>query len=320
MSKILVGNQLLEVDLVNELEPYFESIPFTKWTDEKLVSISPFREDRHPSFFVNLSGDFVGTWGDSGSSNDEWKSGSFAKLLSFFREESVEETIQYLREKYEIKPYEKRPLNLDLTIKERFIPLVFDGGDFAYDYLESRGISREVIEASSVADCGDKVAFLWYNPRNELVAIKYRFKDKKMFYCQTGSQPLKEQLYNIQRVYNKQKLGETVEAIWITEGETDALTVESANPNYVGVAIGGAYFSPQLRDLILRTGVKKIVIATDNDTQGLKIHSHIKSLLQDNVKLFSVNFLGEKDVNDYFLSYQKIPEITEHANTNIFTH
>src|SRR5690625_6287102 len=83
MNIITVSGKQVEVDIEGELRRY----PWHKerWTSEKLIACSPFRDDNTPSFFVNLSGEYAGTWGDSGAYEDEYRSGNFVKLLGFLR-------------------------------------------------------------------------------------------------------------------------------------------------------------------------------------------------------------------------------------------
>ena len=86
MAGIKIRGQTVNVDIQSELEVFEWSRP--KWSESKLIACSPFRYDHSPSFFVNLDGDYAGTWGDSGAYDDEWSKGGFIKLLSFLRRET----------------------------------------------------------------------------------------------------------------------------------------------------------------------------------------------------------------------------------------
>src|SRR5699024_3685488 len=96
-----------------------------RWQSDKLIASSPFRDDRAPSFFVNLSGELAGVWGDSGALDYEYASGNFVKLIALLRGISYEESSDYLIEKYgalyEIKPDEPirlRPISLREPVRQ----------------------------------------------------------------------------------------------------------------------------------------------------------------------------------------------------------
>lgn len=306
LTNVWVRNVRLAIDLVDELSPYFEGYK-VRWTEDKLTAPSPFRSDRSPSFFVNLTNladkEVAGSWIDSGASEGEYyRSGRLEKLLAFLRNESEEETNFYLMEKYGVKAYDKLTLSLDYKVKKEWKPLLFQGEEFAFDYLGARGISHEVIKNAGVMDLGDKIAFHWYSPNGVIEAIKYRYKENKTFYYEKGGKRLNEKLYNLRRVYEKR-----FHSLWICEGETDALSVETVNPNAVGVAIGGASFSDAQRDLILRAGVRNVVIATDKDKQGNQVAEIITSRLKGHVDLSRVDLLDCKDVNEFILNHVNLP-------------
>jgi 5S rRNA maturation endonuclease (ribonuclease M5) len=315
LTNIYVGNTKLAVDILDEVLPYFENGYKVRVTEDKLSSPSPFRFDKSPSFFINLihldGKEVAGTWIDSGASEgDEFRSGKLEKLLSFFRNESVEETIHYLHEKYGVKDYDKLTLNLDFKVKKEWTPLQVQGEELALDYLAGRGIANKVTAWAGVTDLGDRVAFHWYSPNGSVVAIKYRFKETKTFYYEKGGKRLNEQLYNIQRVYEK----EDCTSMWVCEGEVDALSVESNVSRFVGVALGGASFSDKQRDLVIKSGIKNVVISTDNDKQGELVAKVIQQKLNGYVKLYRANLNDTKDVNEYTQKYGKLPSITQLEN------
>lgn len=313
-----IGNTRLAVDIVDELHPYFSEGYKVRWTEDKLSSPSPFRSDKSPSFFVNLvhlpDKEVAGTFIDSGASEgDYYRSGRLEKLLAYLRNETEEETVQYLREKYGVKSYDKLSLNIELKVKKDWKPLLFQGDYFAYDYLGHRGISKEVIKNAGVMDVGDKIVFHWYSPQGVIEAIKYRYKDNKSFYYEKGGKRLNEKLYNLQRVYEK-----TFTSLWICEGETDALSVETIDPNSVGIAIGGASFSDKQRDLVIRAGIKRVVIATDSDKQGDMVAEVIETKLGDLVEIYRTDLSNCKDVNEFILKHLTLPNLTPRKKVYTF--
>src|SRR5690625_4272080 len=117
LTIINIRGHSVQIDIADELSAYhFDN---ARWTADKLIASSPFRDDRAPSFFVNLSGELAGAWGDSGALDYEYASGNFVKLIALLRGISYEESADYLIEKYgalyEIKPDEPirlRPISL----------------------------------------------------------------------------------------------------------------------------------------------------------------------------------------------------------------
>lgn len=318
LTNIWVGNTKLAVDILDEVLPFFDGGYKVRVTEDKLSSPSPFRYDKSPSFFINLvhleDKETAGTWIDSGASEgDEFRSGKLEKLLSFLRGETVEESIHYLREKYGVKDYDRLSLNLDFRVKKHWTPLEVKGEDFALDYMSGRGIADKVTARASVMDLGDRIAIHWFNASGQVIAIKYRRKDSKIFSYEEGGKRLNENLYNIQRVYET-----NFTSLWITEAEIDALSVESTVERWVGVAIGGAYFKDRQRDLILRAGIPNVVIATDNDKQGESIAKVIQSKLDGYVSLYRANLTDTKDVNEFTQKYGRLPSLTKLETKPLF--
>lgn len=63
MPEIKVRGQTLDIDIETELREF--DWTRARWTADKLQAASPMRYDQTPSFFVNLDGEYAGTWSDS---------------------------------------------------------------------------------------------------------------------------------------------------------------------------------------------------------------------------------------------------------------
>src|SRR5699024_5565002 len=98
MQTIKVGNQRIQLDIADELSSY--NFDNARWTSDKLIASSPFRDDKAPSFFVNLDGDYAGTWGDSGAYGDELSSGNFVKLIALLNGIAYEDAADMLTAKH----------------------------------------------------------------------------------------------------------------------------------------------------------------------------------------------------------------------------
>src|SRR5690554_2251318 len=126
MPIIRIQGVEIDINIREELSQFDWIRP--KWTSDKLIAASPFTYDRTPSFFVNLDGEYAGTWADSGAYDADYASGNFAKLLAFLRDETYEETCEYLFEIYapstfvgehiEVPSVEVKPSKRRITLNE----------------------------------------------------------------------------------------------------------------------------------------------------------------------------------------------------------
>src|SRR5699024_11208536 len=154
MEILNIGDKTVQIDIASELSDYhFDN---ARWTANKLIASSPFRDDRAPSFFVNLSGELAGAWGDSGALDYEYASGNFVKHIALLRGMSYEESADYLIEQtsalYEIMQHE--PIRLSpISLRElvRHVKLLDNLITQAVSpYFLKRGISEEVQRRAGV--------------------------------------------------------------------------------------------------------------------------------------------------------------------------
>lgn len=277
-----------------------------RWTTDKLIACSPFRDDRRPSFYVWLrddpvSGARAGYWGDSGGY--EYQRGGFVQLLAFLRNETEEETREYLRSKYGSSAYvDTENMTLDLsgwTIdpkpKRRGLdPAILDEYRFRHPYLERRGISEKVQRLMRVGyDRKHRaITIPWFLPDGTLGNIKYRRVDSKQFWYHKGGMPIRELVYGLNIIYRK----EIREAV-LCEAEIDAMTAMTAG--IPAIAVGGAKMSEQQAELIARSPLESVILATDNDEAGEKMREQaIRRLIgYVDLKIASIP-AGYKDLNE----------------------
>lgn len=301
--KVWIKNIRLDIDLEEELNQ-FDWLR-GRYFDDKFVACSPFRYDNSPSFFVNLvdlpDKEIAGTWLDSGAlQGSNYKSGNFLTLLSFLREETEDETFDYLIEKYNFKPYESQlKLNLDLKLRQQFKPLTEPLGEVDLNYLPSRGIPEEVCREATIRYIEEEkaVAFTWRNPMGEIQAIKYRRTEDKIFYYQKGGRRLNELLYNIDYVTRHK-----CQTIAITEAEIDALSWQVLGRG--AVAVGGSSFSKAQLSQLVRTGAKNLILSLDNDEVGKALSNKIYEMVKQYFNIYIVEYpAGCKDMNDFIRQY-----------------
>jgi hypothetical protein len=295
LPKINVKGRVVDVDIRGELERF--SWQRARWTDTKLIAASPFRYDRTPSFFVNLDGKYAGTWKDSGAYDSEWESGGFVKLLAFLRNETEDETAEYLIETYALShDFENLTLRIPrLTIQRKGRSLdsaILAGFQTDYSYLKGRGISEDVQRQMGVRydAASQAVVIPWFTPDGKLANIKYRKTRGKAFWYHRGGNglPIRDLVYG---------LDWRAKVAVLTEAEIDAMSWRQVG--VTGLATGGVSFTSAKRDLILRSAIERLYVATDNDKAGRKLRDEVIRALRGRVELFSVEFeRGFKDSNE----------------------
>ncbi|MCW2278756.1 toprim domain-containing protein [Heliophilum fasciatum] len=308
---ITVRGYEIRVNIRAEIENYEWQRP--RWTEKNFIACSPFRNEKNPSFAIHLE---RGVWLDSGSHDPEWNKGEFVKLLSWLRNETFEETADYLLQKYgsKIADPDSLTLNLNLTEKKKpsllLDPAVLQDYSFRHPYLaKQRGISEKYQRAFHIGyDRKSRaITFPWFDKVGQLVNIKFRSVHGKMFWYFLGGQPVRNHIYGLNVVYKV-----NAERVFIVESEIDAITLWQAG--FPAVALGGANLCRQQRNLLIQSPIRKLVLATDNDRAGQKIAQEVTDQMGGFVELEQLQLPDHvKDVND--LSRGELLKIIDGMNT-----
>jgi DNA primase len=300
LPTIKIRSHSIDVDIRTELEQFTWTRP--KWSSDKLIAASPFRYDQTPSFFVNFTGEYGGCWGDSGAYDQEWESGNFPKLLSFLRNESYEETEEYLLAEYgwqdesEDGNVKLIPINLRIQRARQSLSTdILAKYTEDYTYLKKRGISERVQRQMGVLyDRESRAAVIpWRLAKNNLANVKFRTVYGKTFWYYKGGRPIRELVYGIDRAQ-----ATTI----ICEAEIDAMSWVEAG--YAAVAVGGASFNKWKRDIILRSPIEELIIATDNDKAGGKLRKEIEVAMKGHVRVRQAYVRADcKDANEALVKF-----------------
>lgn len=256
----------VEVDYPEELEPYMDRFDKVRIRGEKLQACSPFREEKHPSFAVNLEN---GSWVDSGADAESERKGSFISLLSHFRGETYEETAEYLLEKYSHILDDVETLKLELKLSFGRDEKVLGKEHYADEinkpsnYLRGRGIVDVIQEhfQTGIGRTGECVVLPWHDRTGRIINIKYRSTKGKKFWFIKDGKPIKQHVYGLFAV-----LKGNYTKVWAVESEIDCLYLWSNG--IPAVAFGGASINDTQKNLILNSCIENLVIATDNDAVG----------------------------------------------------
>lgn len=295
MPDVKIYGKYVDVDIVAELSAFEFTQP--KWSEDKLIAASPFRYDSTPSFFVNLENGF---WADSGAYDVEYEKGNFVKLLAFLRDESYEETAEYLTDIYAFEDFttiELTPITLSLGVESVSLPNFNVTENVNSGYLSQRNISSDtqsVYGTGYNTDIPKHTALPWRDSDGTIANVKYRSTKGKSFIYATGGRKLRELVFGLD-VANRERNA----VVAVCEAEIDALSWHTAsNGSIVGVAVGGVTFTKAQADALLRCGVDTVILAGDNDKAGRKFNEGIRRTLGGYVKILGSDYGTCKDANE----------------------
>lgn len=304
MAIIVINGQSVGVDIYSEISTFNWTRP--RWSADKLIAASPFRYDNTPSFFVNLDGEYAGTWGDSGAYDADYESGNFVKLLAFLRDETYEETAEYLIDLYGVnKAHNGESLKLPtLSLPKQKNPTVLAEStlkayEYKHPYLHNRGITEKVRKFMGVGYAPSKNAITipWRYANGKLANVKYRKVQGKAFWYRKGGEPVRKLIYGLDKVYRH-----GLTEVYICEAEIDVMSVYVAGKP--AIAVGGASISDKQIELIRKSPIECAIIATDNDKAGVKLKRELADALSSSLEVRELVWGDEqlKDVNEALVS------------------
>ncbi|WP_338532624.1 toprim domain-containing protein [Paenibacillus peoriae] len=271
-----------------------------RWTPDKLIACSPFRDsDDTPSFFVDLrDGPYYGCWFDPGAEDPEWRSGGPAKLIAFLRNITEEEARELLLQDGRDAPADYITLRLQgPTVNKRSKPL--DSGiltDYqrVSTYLSERRITNAIqtLFQTGYDPRTRTVTFPWFDAAGRLMNVKYRKVRSKVFYYRKGGAPVRSLIYGI-HIINQRK----IKRVLLVESETDCLYAWSCG--VPAIAVGGSSFTAEKADIIRKSPIEELLLGGDNDRAGRALRTQIRERLASSCALYDVRIPDEyKDIND----------------------
>lgn len=312
---IKIRGHQVPVDVRTELERYDWTRP--NWSNPyKFLAASPFRHDNHPSFFVNTdpSSDYYGTWRDSGAVDSEWGSGNFVKLLAFLRNETYDETADYLLAEYGALTEPSETTSdipaLDLSflrnpaekrLKTVLNESLLDQYRYRHPYLGRRGISEAVQRMVGVGYCRESraVTIPWRHADGTLANVKYRKVDGKTFWYARGGHPIRSLVYGLDIVYRRK-----IRRAALVEAEICAMSIMTAGT--MAIATGGSVFTEEKAEAIRKSPLEEIVIFADHDAAGQRLKRQAIALLGGHMTVRVAGYpIRRKDANEVLLEEGK---------------
>lgn len=288
----------INIDILSYLERY-DCWERARWSDDRLSCLSPFRHDRHPSFFVNFNNEWAGTWGDSATG----ETGNFVSLVAQLDDTTYEEAFNSLVEEFSVKPYEIPELSIRLATEELGDSFELNPSSSAY-LLNERGISQDTQIAYRTSEEEDSVTFPYIDGSLICRATKHRQISKKSFWYEYGNNRINELLYGYHLIYELRP-----STVVICEAEIDAMT--AFEMGYVGVSLGSAHCSPEQIELLNKTGAKNFIIATDNDMAGNLCAEELQEQLSKGTTttIYRFSLKPNGDLNEHWLTSHEKPKL-----------
>lgn len=295
MDKINLGEGIsIMIDVRSYLERY-DCWERARWSEDRLSCLSPFRPDRHPSFFVNFNNRWSGTWGDSATG----ETGNFIALVSQLVDVSYEDAREMLIEEFYTKPYEIPDISIRLSTDD--VSDHFEITPNYSDYLNSRGIGEDSQKAYQTSQEEDSVTFPYIDGSQVCRATKHRQISKKNFWYEYGNNRINDLLYGYHLIYKLKP-----STVVICEAEIDAMT--AFEMGYVGVSLGSAHCSEDQIELLMKTGIQNFIIATDNDRAGNLCANELEEHLSKGVaNVYRYKLPANGDLNEYWQKHYKRP-------------
>lgn len=306
LTKHEINEIMRLVDVEAELQQF--DWPGANWSQDKLIARSPFREDQSPSFFVNLTGDYKGVWGDSGATDDRYAKGGWFKLIAHLRDTSVDEVVDEYRGLLTQRTTTTELPKFKIGLRDKAPaakPDLHPPATAYCDYLQDRGISTKVSGALRVSyDPARKAIVIpWYDAAGTLVAMKYRSVRDKRFWYSPGGRPISELIYGIDRVHKRR-----FKTVFVTEAEIDAMSIMTAG--FPAIATGGAAIGRAKIDVLRGSPVERYVLVPDADGAGDRWAAELERELKGYAEIRVLRLgeaLGEgvrgvKDANDALIT------------------
>ncbi|MEV4576004.1 toprim domain-containing protein [Nonomuraea jabiensis] len=227
------------------------------------------REDRHPSFSVNIDSGLFGCWSCGFK-------GIFANLVQYClkqklkREIPHDEAIAWIRARGTIQRVErilaKRPVETDTTklVNEASLALCVPPPEWA---LEDRGISAEACARYGVLWEPDRE--LWITPIRDHTGRLHGWQEKNKRYFANHPETIKKSRF----VFGYQTLPEKSERVVVVESPLDALIVWQDTGEPCVSTYGASVSDHQMLLLMERTN--NVVLFMDHDAPGRKARDRL---------------------------------------------
>jgi twinkle protein len=185
---------------------------------------------------------------------------------------------------------------------------ITDLSDKAVQWFESRMIRQDVLKKMRVYT--DKEFMPQFKAEKEAICFPYFMDGKLINIKYRGPQKSFKMVSGAELIFYNVDCLKTNDEVIIVEGEIDALTLIQAGFENVLSVPNGANKNLEYLDtcIDLFNGIKKIYIATDQDTKGIELKGELIRRLGPE-RCWVVSFKECKDANEFLIKYG--PEIKD---------
>ncbi len=208
-----------------------------------------------------------------------------------------------LFEKKEFKQFNPQPVKTNAV----------SPSDKVYQWFESRGISKEIVERNKITV--EKVFLTQLGKEDTCICFNYYMGEKLVNIKYRNPQKVFQQIKGGSKIFYKLNDLEKQTEVIITEGETDALSFEVAGYlNAVSVPDGG--INPEVRQIQTKLdyldncseyikNMHKIYLATDSDAPGIRLREELARRLGKS-RCWIVRYPKDcKDANEVLVKHGK---------------
>ena len=160
-----IKGQELDINYYEELEPYLDKFERMQIRGEELTACSPLRDEKRPSFSINLS---TGLWIDRGGEGINSR-GNIVYGHMLDNADGLELNIQL----------ELEPAEVTLLAQEKYENRI----NKPSEYLKSRKIAIETQKLfnTGISEKGDAICLPWHDWQGRIINMKYRIIKNKDF-------------------------------------------------------------------------------------------------------------------------------------------
>lgn len=282
------------IDIIDVLKDYLQ----LKQSGRSWECKCPFHDEKTASFSASKDKQMYKCFGCG-------KSGDAIDFVMVHRKVTYIEAIKMLAGKYHIHLDE---VDKPKKVYAKPVPKAPKKNEKFINWFKERGISDATLQRANVTFSDEwmpkidivipVICFNYYN-KKELINVKYRGENKEFKLVKDAELIF----YNLDSIENR-------DTIVIVEGEIDCLSLMEAGIVAVISVPNGAVNGTQRLDYLDNcwqyfTGVKEVVIMTDNDNNGMQLRDELARRLGKE-RCYLVNYPADcKDANDILVKHGK---------------
>ena len=171
-----------------------------------------------------------------------------------------------------------------------------------YNHLNNELRGFVAVDLLGIKEWSKRKVFGWINRNKDKInsskPIKSAFKHyrqtyKKVLFC--AGAPTGDHLFGLANLLKHNK---EVDEVILVEGERDAIKLQQEG--YAAVGTHGTSLNPKQKDILLSIGVKRIILAYDNDDAGVRGAKKIEKMIDNEFyEVLNLKLVDDRDPKHY---------------------